>query len=346
MEVFFISQLVSNLKALAKQAQKKIVLAEGTEIRTLEAATIISRENIAQITLLGSAEKIAALAQEKNLELGSIEIIDPETHPQLEQYAESFYQLRKSKGLSLESARTKIKDPLYLAAMLVHLDYADGYVAGAANTTGDVLRPALQIIKSEPGVSIISGAMLMILPTNQFGHNGVLVLADCGVNPAPTPEQLAEIAYCTACTAKSLVGLDPKIAMLSFSTKGSAQHEMTYHVQEATDICQRKYPHLLVDGELQLDAAIIPEVAKTKAPNSLVAGQANILIFPDLQSGNIGYKIMERLGKAQAIGPILQGMAKPVNDLSRGCSVDDIVTVTAITALQAKSCGAIKLSNT
>jgi len=240
--------------------------------------------------------------------------------------------------MTLPRARKQIKDPLYLAAMMVKMEQADGYVAGAANTTGDVLRPALQIIKNQKGISVVSGAMIMILPLKEYGHEGIIIAADCGVNPNPSASQLAEIAHCSASTGRQLTGMDPRVAMLSFSTKGSARHELVDKVIEAVHLCRERYPDMKVDGELQFDAAVVPEVAKRKAPASSVAGKANVFIFPDLQSGNIAVKIIERWGGALAIGPILQGMAKPVNDLSRGCSMEDIVNVVAITSVQSMSC--------
>lgn len=326
--------LLENIKSKAKIASKTIVLPEGTEERTVKAAEIITKENIAKIILVGDVNEVQAIAEKNSVDLTGVEIIDPKTSEKLEIYANAFYEMRKHKGVDLEQAKVMVTNPLYFGSMMVSQDDAHGMVAGAQNTTGDVLRPALQIIKTAPGISSVSGAFIMIVPNCEYGENGIMVFADCAVTPNPTAEQLAEIAYASAKTAKALVGFEPKVGMLSFSTKGSAEHELVSKVVKATEIAKEKYPDLQVDGELQADAALVPKVGASKAPGSKVAGNVNVLVFPDLQAGNIGYKLVQRLAKAEAVGPVLQGMAKPVNDLSRGCSIDDIVNTVAMTVLQ------------
>ncbi|NLW25501.1 MAG: phosphate acetyltransferase [Clostridia bacterium] len=326
--------LVETIRAKARSKGATIVLPEGTEERTVQAAGILTREKIAKVILLGPKEEVEAVAQKTGTDLREVQIINPLQSEKFEQYAETLYELRKHKGLSLEEARELTKNPLYFGTLMVKNDDADGMVAGAQNTTGDVLRPALQIIKTEKGISSVSGAFIMIVPDCEYGENGVMVFADCAVNPNPTAEQLAENAYLSSKTARAIVGMEPKIGMLSFSTKGSAKHELVDKVVKAVGIAKERYPELQIDGELQADAALVPKVGKSKAPNSEIAGKVNVLIFPDLQAGNIGYKLVQRLAKAEALGPILQGMAKPVNDLSRGCSVDDIVNTVAMTVLQ------------
>ncbi len=320
----------------AKKHQKRIVLPEGTEERTLKAADIVIQEGIADIILLGDRNEILKIAKEKSLNnIEKATIINPKFHDNKDRYVELMLELRKNKGLTKEEAKVLIENPLYLATLMIKNGDADGEVAGAMNATGDVLRPAFQYVKTEPGISVVSGAFIMILKDKEFGHEGILIFADCAVHPNPTDRELAEIAVTTARTTKAIVGIEPKVAMLSFSTKGSARHEMCDKVIQATRIAQEKDPTLQIDGELQADAAIIPSIGKSKAPLSTIAGYANVLIFPTLEAGNIAYKLVQRLAHAEAIGPVLQGMAAPINDLSRGCSVSDIVNLIAITANQA-----------
>jgi phosphate acetyltransferase len=329
--------LLEQIKAKARQDRKIIVLPEGTEERTVKAAAIIAKEQVAVPILLGAHDAVLGVAKDLGVDLADVKIVDPATADDAESFAAKFYDLRKSKGVTLDDARALIKDPLYYGSMMVYADVADGLVAGAINTTGDVLRPALQTIKTAPGVSVVSGAFIMIVPDCELGDNGMFIFADCAVSPNPTAEQLAEIAYSSAETARVLCGMDPRVGMLSYSTKGSGgSHEMIEKVVKATEIARQRYPGLKIEGELQADAAIVQKVAKAKAPESDFAGRVNVLIFPDLGAGNIGYKLVQRLAKAEAIGPILQGMAKPVNDLSRGCSVADIVDVVAICCVKAQ----------
>lgn len=328
-----ISQLI---REKAKKNPKIVVLPEGEEPRMIKATETIINEGFASLILLGKEENIKSKAQELGIKLPSeIKIINPKDSDKLKEYAESYYQLRKNKGLSLDEAYQLLENPLYFGALMVYQDDADGLVAGSINSTGDVFRPALQTIKTAPGINIVSSSFIMVLPDCPYGESGVVVFADCAINPEPNAKQLADIAIASAATGKALVGFEPRVAMLSFSTKGSAKHPLVDKVIEATKIVQEKKPELLIDGELQADAALIPSIGERKAPNSKIAGKANVLIFPDLHSANIAYKLVERLAKAEAIGPISQGMRKPVNDLSRGCSDEDIVNVVAITVLQA-----------
>jgi phosphate acetyltransferase len=328
--------LLDQIFERAKNNLQRIVLPEGTEIRTLKAADIILKEKTAKLILIGNETEIEKLAAENNLtHLHEATIVNPEKDANMETYANLLFEIRKNKGMTIEEARKLAKDPLYLGCLMIKNGDADGELAGALNTTGNVLRPAFQIVKTKPGISVVSGALLMFTPTHQYGENGLLVFADCAVNPNPTASELAEIAVSTAETARNICGFEPKVAMLSFSTKGSAKHELVDKVVEATRLAKAMQPELQIEGELQADAALVPAVGQSKAPGSAIAGHANVLVFPDLQAGNIGYKMVERFSGAQAVGPILQGMAAPINDLSRGCSVDDIVSMIAITANQA-----------
>lgn len=330
-------ELMSKILANAKSDRKKIVLPEGNEERTIQAAEQINNEGFAFPILIGNREEILNKANDLNVNLSGIEIIDPNESKKLDKYIEAFYELRKNKGITMGKADKIVRDPLYFATMMVKLDDADGMVSGAIHTTGDLLRPGLQIIKTAPGVSTVSSFFIMNIPNSQYGDEGTLLFADCAVNPNPTEDQLVEIAIATAETSQNLCKTEPKVAMLSFSTMGSADHEVVTKVRNATEKAKEKRPDLLIDGELQLDAAIVQSVAAQKAPDSLVAGRANVLVFPDLQAGNIGYKLVQRFANATAIGPICQGFAKPINDLSRGCCVQDIVDVVAITAVQAQA---------
>ena len=324
--------LLQSVREKAKKACKTIVLAEGEEKRVLDAAKVILDEKIAGLVLIGNKDVIA---QKAAFDVNQVTIVDPASD-NLDEYADLLYELRKAKGMEKEQAAQLVKNPLYLGVMLVKTGKADGMVAGSVNSTGDTLRPALQIIKTAPGIKTVSSCFIMVLPEgSKYGENGVMVFADCAVNIEPDAEQLASIAIASADTTKKIAGIDPKIAMLSFSTKGSAKHANVDKVVEATKIVNTIAPELQCDGELQLDAAIVESVAQLKAPGSKIAGHANVLIFPDLQSGNIGYKLVQRLAGAQAVGPICQGFNKPVNDLSRGCSSEDIVNVVAMTVLQA-----------
>ena len=330
-------ELMEQIIARAKSCRQRIVLPESLEERTLTAADKALADDLADIILIGKPSEIFALADKLGLKhIDQATIIDPETSEKTETYVQLFYNLRKNKGVTEEEARKKVKDPLYYGCLIIKNGDADGQISGALSTTGDTLRPALQIIKCAPGVSCVSGAMLMITPAKQYGENGVLVMGDVAVTPMPDANQLAQIAVCTAQTARSVAGFkEPRVAMLSFSTKGSASHEVVDKVVEATKRAQEMEPTLQIDGELQADAALVPSVGEKKAPGSHIAGKANGLVAPCLEVGNIGYKLIQRLAGAEAIGPILQGIARPVNDLSRGCSVDDIYKMIAITACQA-----------
>jgi phosphate acetyltransferase len=328
--------LLNQIKEKAKKNLQRIVLPEGYEERTLKAADIILSEGLAKIILIGNPDKLGALAKQWNLSnISKATIIDPENNPKAGEYADLMVELRKSKGLTRDQALTLLKDPLYLATVMIKKGDADGEVAGADNATGDVLRPAFQYVKTLPGISVVSGAFLMFLKDKEFGNDGLMVFADCAVHPNPTAQELAEIAVSTAKTTRVIAGIEPRIAMLSFSTKGSAKHEMVDKVVTATALAKKMDPSIKIDGELQADAAIIERIGQKKAPGSEIAGKANVLIFPTLETGNIAYKLVERLAHAEAVGPILQGMAAPINDLSRGCSVSDIVNLVAITANQA-----------
>lgn len=329
--------LISEIVARAKANRQRIVLPEGTEERTLKAADQVLADGVADLILIGNPAEIKDLAAQWSLKhIDQATIVDPENQPKKEEYAELLFELRKKKGMTMEDARKLVLDPLYLGCLMVKNNDADGQLAGARNTTGNVLRPALQIIKTVPGISCVSGAMLLISKNTQYGKNGVLVMGDVAVTPVPDAQQLAEIAVSTARTATAVAGIDePRVAMLSFSTKGSAKHENVDKVVEAFKIAQQLDPALKIDGELQADAALVPSIGASKAPGSEIAGHANVLVVPNLEVGNIGYKIAQRLGNVDAIGPILQGIARPVNDLSRGCSVDDVYKMIAITANQA-----------
>ena len=329
-------ELVEQLITRAKANRQRIVLPEGTEERTLKAANQILTDEVADLILLGNPVEIAAMAQKFGLgNIGKAQIIDPENHPKQEAYAQLLCELRKKKGMTIEEARELVKNPLYLGCLIIKSGDADGQLAGARNTTGDVLRPALQIIKTSPGITCVSGAMLLLTHAPECGDNGVLVMGDVAVTPVPDANQLAQIAVCTARTAQAVAGITPRVAMLSFSTKGSAKHEVVDKVVEAFNIAKEMDPNLLIDGELQADAALVPSVGQSKSPGSPIAGKANVLVVPSLEVGNIGYKLVQRLGHATAVGPILQGIARPVNDLSRGCSIEDVYMMVAITANQA-----------
>jgi phosphate acetyltransferase len=329
-------ELLDRIKLNARKHNKRIVLPEGYEERTIKAADIAIQEELAQIILIGDPAEI----NEHALKLGlknilKATIINPKSHEKKNHYIDMMVELRKSKGLTREEASKLIEDPLYLGVLMIKNGDADGEVSGADHSTGDVLRPAFHYVKTAPGISVVSGAFIMILPDKNFGESGVIIFADGAVHPNPNEKELAEIAIATAHTAKAIAGFEPRIAMLSFSTKGSAKNEMVDKVVNATKIAREMAPELQIDGELQADAALIESIARSKAPGSPIAGKANILIFPDLNSGNIAYKLVQRLAHAEAIGPVLQGMAAPINDLSRGCSVSDIVSMIAITSNQA-----------
>ena len=329
-------KLLKEIKERAQSNPQRIVLPEGDEPRTLEAANTVIKDKVANIILLGNPEKILALAAEKGFEyIKQATIIDPDNNPELEKYAEMLCEIRKKKGMTMEEATRLAKDPLYLGCLMIKAGAADGELAGARNATGDVLRPALQIVRTKPGMTCVSGALMLFSKAKEFGEDGMIMVADVAVMPNPTAAELAQIAVATGHTMRAIAGKEPRIAMLSFSTKGSAKHELVDKVTEATRLAKEMEPDMMIDGELQADAALVPSVGEFKAPGSKVAGHANTLVFPSLEVGNIGYKMVQRLGGAEAIGPVLQGMAAPINDLSRGCSVSDIEMMIAITCNQA-----------
>ncbi len=328
------SNFLQRIKERAKEQKKTIVLAEGEEIRTIKAADMILREDIADLIILGDEGKIKELAV--GLDISKATIINPTQSDKYEEFANAFYELRKSKGVTPEQALETMKNPLYFGVMLVKQDCADGMVAGAVNATANVLRPCLQILKTAPGTKLVSAFFIMCVPDCEYGENGVFVFADCGLNENPDAEAVSEIAISSAGSFKQLVEAEAHVAMLSYSTYGSAKNELVDKMQLATKLAKEKRPDVILDGEFQVDAAIVPAIGKSKAPQSSVAGTANVMVFPDLNSGNIAYKLVERLAKAQAYGPITQGIAKPVNDLSRGCSAEDIAGVVAITCVQAQ----------
>lgn len=327
---------VEEIKNRAKQEIKTIVLPEATDLRTLKATNQILKEEFCKIILIGNEEEILNLAKENDLDVSKAEIIEPSKSDSYEEYVNVFYELRKHKGMTMEKSEELMLDPVFFGMMMVKQGKADGLVSGAAHSTADTLRPALQILKTAPGTKLVSTFVLMDVPNCEYGENGVFLFSDCGLNQNPDSESLSEIAISTAKSFKQIIGKEPRVAMLSYSTMGSAKAEEVDKVRIATELVKEKAPELAVDGEMQFDAAIVPSIAKSKAPESDVAGKANTLIFPDLQAGNIGYKLVERLAKAEAYGPICQGMAKPVNDLSRGCKAEDIVGVVAITCVQAQ----------
>ena len=328
---------IENIKERAKQDVKTIVLPESNDRRSLIAAAKILDEGIADLIMIGKEEKIMDGARWLEVDLSKIKVVDPETSDKFEEYAQKLFELREKKGMTLEKARERLRtDNLMWGVMMVKMNDADGMVAGACHATADVLRPSLQILRTAPGVDLVSGFFILDVPNCDLGENGTFLFADCGLNQDPTSEELASIANTSAKSFTSLVGAKPIIAMLSHSTKGSAKHPLVDKVANATAIAKEKYPQLLLDGELQADAAIIPSVSRAKSPDSEIGGMANVLIFPNLDAGNIGYKLVERLAKAEAYGPMLQGLARPVNDLSRGCNADDIVGVVALTAVQAQ----------
>lgn len=330
---------IENIKQRAKKDIKTIVLPEAEDIRTLKATEIALKEKYANIILIGNSTEIIKKAKSNNINIEKAEIIEPQTSKNYEKYANLLYELRKNKGMTIEQAKEKVLDPVYFGMLMVKDEEtkADGLVSGAIHSTADTLRPALQILKTAPNTKLVSAFFVMVVPNSEFGENGTFIFGDCGLNSNPSSEELSEIAISSSKSFKQLVGKEPKVAMLSYSTHGSAKSELTNKVIQATNLLKEKEPNLQADGELQLDAAIIPEIAKSKAPKSNVAGKANVLIFPNLDAGNIGYKLVQRLAKAEAYGPLCQGISKPVNDLSRGCSFEDIAGVIAITAVQAQN---------
>jgi phosphate acetyltransferase len=326
--------VLKDIRERAAKHNKTIVLPEGYDDRIIEAAEMITKEGVAKVILLGKPEEIERKALANGWDLSGVKVIDHLKSDKMEAYVKEFTELRKSKGMTVEQAAEILRDPLYFGVMMVKMGDADGMTAGAVYATGDVLRPALQIIKTAPGIPVVSSCFIMEMPDTSFGANGAFVYGDCGVNPDPDAHQLGAIAVSTAMTMKQVVGYEPIVALLSFSTKGSAEHPKIDKVREATRIAQEMAPHILFDGELQGDAALVEDVAKSKAPGSKVAGKANVLVFPDLDSGNIAYKLTQRLAGAQAVGPLCQGFAKPVNDLSRGCNATDVMNAVAVTVLQ------------
>ena len=328
---------IEKLKEKAKKDIKTIILPESEDVRVLKAASKVMEEGFAKIILIGDKNETLKRANENDISLAGIKIINPKASEKFEEYANSFYELRKAKGMTLEKARETLLEPIYFGMMMVKQGDSDGLVSGACHSTANTLRPALQILKTAPGTKLVSAFFAMVVPNCEYGENGVFIFGDSGLVENPTAEELSEIAISSSKSFHQLTGADPKVAMLSYSTYGSAHSELTEKVIEATKLLKEKEPNLICDGELQLDAAIIPEIAKSKAPNSPLKGEANVLIFPDLNAGNIGYKLVQRLAKAEAYGPLCQGIAKPVNDLSRGCNSDDIVGVVAITCVQAQT---------
>lgn len=331
------SNFLDNMVAKAKSDKKTIVLAEGFDVRTVKAAASASTQDIADIIILGQKDDICKMAEEEKVDISKVKIINPLEDENFDDFANTFYELRKAKGVDADKARETMKNPLYYGVMMVYKNMADGMVAGACNATANVIRPALQILKTAPGTKLVSAFFVMCLPTDEYGEGGNLIFADCGLNENPDAEAVSEIAISSAQSFKSFIGGEPKVAMLSYSSYGSAKSELVEKMQLATKLAKEKAPDLALDGELQLDAAIVPTVAKLKAPESPVAGKANVLVFPDLNAGNIGYKLVQRFAHAEAYGPVLQGIRKPVNDLSRGCSWEDIVGVIAITCVQAQA---------
>ena len=328
---------INDIKQRAKQDIKTIILPESNDLRVIKATEQVLKEGYSDIILIGSKEEIKKLAQENNIDISKAKIVDPLKSDKFSEYAEKFYELRKAKGMTLDKAKEIMKDNVYFGMMMVKQGDGDGLVSGACHSTADTLRPALQILKTAPGTKLVSAFFLMVVPNCEYGENGAFVFGDCGLNEYPDPEALSEIAISSSKSFKQLVGKEPKVAMLSYSSYGSAHSPLTDKVVEATKLLKEKMPELIADGELQLDAAIIPEIAASKAPGSPLKGEANTLIFPDLDAGNIGYKLVQRFAKAEAYGPLCQGIARPVNDLSRGCSAEDIAGVVAITAVQAQS---------
>ena len=330
---------IDEIKNRAKKDIKTIVLPEAKDIRTIEATSDVLREGFANIILIGNEEEINKLAKENNFDISRATIINPVNSDKYNNYVENLYELRKEKGLTLEKAKELLLDPVYFGMMMVKMNEADGLVSGAVHSSSDTLRPALQILKTAPNTKLVSAFFVMVVPNCEYGENGTFVFGDSGLNENPDAEKLSEIAISSSKSFEQLTGKTAKVAMLSYSTMGSAHSELTEKVVEATKLVKEKEPNILVDGEMQLDSAIIPEIAKSKAPESKVAGNANVLIFPDLNAGNIGYKLVQRLAKAEAYGPLCQGISKPVNDLSRGCSAKDILGVIAITCVQAQEHG-------